>query len=318
MKTIGGEIELRKEPYNIYYTDSGRSSLRLILKNLKGKVIALPNYLCSVIVDVFNDEQIEFKYYEIKNDLSIDISSIPQNIDVLYVINYFGLKHDYLKDNSFVDSKIIIEDNVFSPYLENSGSFEKWISYNSYRKFSFCAEGSLFKTNMNLNTRYIKQESAPFVENKYVAKDKKYCFINKGLYSEEEYLNDFEGSESLLDSQIDIFRPSDLGISNIVKFHQSIDWESKIRDRNYSILKDKINPVLGHNLGFKSFFVFKCNKRDELRKELFKNNIFLPIHWPNIGGLNNRLYGELLSIPVDSRYSEEDMVRVASIICNYL
>ena len=39
MKIIGGEAELKKIDMNEYITDSGRSSLRLILQKLKKKKI---------------------------------------------------------------------------------------------------------------------------------------------------------------------------------------------------------------------------------------------------------------------------------------
>lgn len=318
MKIIGGEIELEKNEYETLYTDSGRSSLRLILKNIKDKIIGIPDFLCSVIVDILIDENIAFKYYHIKNDLSIDIETLNSSIDVLYVINYWGLKHDYLSECNIVENKIIIEDNVFSPFLENTGKFKYWISYNSYRKFSFCAEGSAIKSNINLNGDYIVNKEAPYVKKKYLAKDKKYNFINNSLYSEEEYLNDFELAENQLDRQDKIYKISNKGIYNIIRFNQLLYDELEIRKKNYSILNKHIKSVVDEYGNFLSFFVFRCKNRDELRKELFKNNIYLPIHWPNNKLLNNNLYKEVISIPLDSRYNEGDMNKIISIIHKYL
>lgn len=317
MKTIGGEAELAKEEYNIYYTDSGRSSLRLILRSLKGKIIALPNYLCSTITEVLEDENIEYIYYNVSGDFKVDLLSLGVNFDVLYVIDYFGITHDYLSGNKMLNDKIVIEDNVFSPFIENTCIFNKWISFNSYRKFSFCAEGSMIKSTLKLNQNEIITTFAPFIEEKYKAKELKFNYINNQMHSEEEYLDLFKSSEQILDNQQDIFFPSDLGIANIIKFNQDLFKEMVQRELNYETLKNKINSPLYQFIRFKSFFVFSCENRNELRKHLFQDNIFLPIHWPNTLNINNPLYNNLLSVPVDSRYNAVNMNFIATIINKY-
>lgn len=318
MKTVGGESELAKERYNIYYTDSGRSSLRLILRSLKGKVIALPNYLCSVIIDVLIGENFEFVFYQVSKDFKIDLASINFSFDVLYIIDYFGIKHNYLSSNSIMNDKIVIEDNVFSPLIENTLSFRKWISFNSYRKFSFCAEGSMIKSTFNLERKYIKKTEAPFILDKYNAKHIKHRYINVGEYSEDQYLELFEKSEQILNKQSDIYSLSDLGIGNILNFNINMSIEKEIRESNYNILENEIKSNINRNINFKSFFVFSCKNRDNLKKILMKNNIFLPIHWPNPLNIENILYKHLLSVPVDSRYNEEDMNSIATIIKKYV
>jgi len=314
MKTIGGEAELEQSTLHTYFTDSGRSALRLILRSLNLKLVALPDYLCSVITDVLVQEEIQFVYYKINNDLSIDTTTISDNCDSVYIIDYFGIKHDYLKELPLVSDKIIIEDNVFSPFIENTCGFKRWLSFNSYRKFSVCGEGSLIKSNIELDQNLIFSSSAPFSSFKYQAKATKYEYLIHNLHSEEDYLHQFERGEESLDQQREIFSISPQGLNQIIKFHESLVFETKQRDRNYQILKKLISPISFDVAIFKSFFVFSCGNIEYVRKELMSHKIFLARHWPNIYKLNTTLYQNLMSIPLDSRYDENDMERIANII----
>ena len=318
MKNIGGETELQMSHYNTYFTDSGRSSLRLILRSLNLEIVALPDYLCSVITDVFIQEKTEFIYYKVNSDFSINTSTILDKCDAVYIIDYFGIKHDYLKEIPIVRDKIIIEDNVFSPYIENTSDFKKWLSFNSYRKISACAEGSLIRSNIELRSDLIASSPASFIKYKYQAKATKFEYLNNNLYSEDIYLTQFEEGEELLDRQRVVFSVSDDGMSQIISFHESLSAEMIQRDKNFSILENKISPVGFETSMFKSFFVFSCENLQNLRTELMTNKIYLPRHWPNSHHIDNYLYQNLLSIPVDCRYDESDMERIAQIVCKYL
>jgi hypothetical protein len=69
---IGGEMHQASDPLYRYLTDSGRSSLRLALRALVGKRLALPNFLCSVIVDVVHSCGTAHSFYRVNEDLSVD------------------------------------------------------------------------------------------------------------------------------------------------------------------------------------------------------------------------------------------------------
>ena len=65
MKIIGGEAELRQNELNEYFTDSGRSSIRLILNKLKGKYFLIPNHLCEIILKIFDEFEVNYSFYNI-------------------------------------------------------------------------------------------------------------------------------------------------------------------------------------------------------------------------------------------------------------
>lgn len=315
MKIVGGEIELKKSAQSSYITDSGRSSLRLILKSLDIKHLLVPNYLCAIIVNVLSELEISYSFYDINDDLSIDTKSLEsREFDAIYIINYFGQRDKCLEGLCDADV-LIIEDSVFLPVVEKPECLKKWAGFNSFRKISNLADGSIVKSTFELNRELISTQEAKFPKVKYAAKNIKYEYLNDALHSEDVYLKLFQESEDMLDMQSDIYSISNESLSNLFNFYASMEKEYRIRNSNFMTL-DKYLHEYGVKIEtkFPSFYVICVDCRDSLRKFLFKNDIFLPIHWPNILHLDNSLYGRLLSIPVDSRYDENDMLRIAELI----
>ena len=316
MGIIGGEVELLKTTLNEYFTDSGRSSIRLILENLKKKTFLIPNYLCEIILKIFEDYKVNYSFYKINSDLSIDKSSIKnKHYDVIYIINYFGINHSIYE--IVEPNNIVVEDNVFSPLFWNNNNFPNWIGFNSFRKISPLADGSLIKSTIPLPEDKIKNISPEFSKIKYSAKDKKYNFLKYNQYSEKEYLDLFRIAENNLDRQTWINKISSYSLFRLMDFLSGIEGEYKVRKNNYNLLyanlKDKAIEL---NTNYPSFFVISVEKRDELRNFLYTKEIYCPVHWPSIRGVLCQVNDKCLSIPIDSRYSRNDMLQIASYI-NY-
>ena len=314
MKIIGGEAELKKIDMNEYITDSGRSSLRLILQKLKKKKFLIPNYLCEIILKILNEYEVNYSFYNIKKNLSIDNKSIiKQSYDAIYIINYFGKKHNIA--NIIDEEKFVIEDNVFLPKFYNYHNYPNWVGFNSFRKISPLADGSLIKSSFPLPNSLIKDNSSEFSKKKYTAKDMKYNFIRYNQFSEKQYLNLFKLAENKLDEQVTINNISSYSLFRLFDFMSGIEKEYSVRKNNFNVLDKHLNDkAIKINTIYPSFFILSVERRDDLRKYLFSKNIFCPVHWPRINGLSNELNETLLSIPVDSRYNEKDMKNIASYI----
>lgn len=59
---------------------------------------------------------------------------------------------------------------------------------------------------------------------------------------------------------------------------------------------------------------FVLNNRDEVQKKLAKEDIFLPVFWR---GCPNELSNKVLSVPIDDRYTKEEIERVEQLINKY-
>lgn len=318
MNPIGGEIDYSGGDLYTYLTDSGRSSLRLILgSGLRKKKFLLPDFLCKIIPTVFDEMGVEYSYYKVARNLSVDLESTREkDFDVLYLIDYFGNKHDVF-DGQFPEATIFLEDCVFLPVVDVPPGLLNWVGFNSFRKISFLADGSLVKSSIGLDEESIKKDDAPFSNMKYEAKRMKYEYLRHTRFSEEQYLDLFNEAERCIDGQKAIFSMSSRSLTNVLEFYRNIEGEYAARARNYEAL----DKLLGHlKIGIKtkhySLYPLYVDHRDELRAYLFSHKVFLPVHWPN-SGFENCLYDHIISVPVDSRYNESDMERVANLIVRF-
>jgi hypothetical protein len=303
MRPIGGEVELKSLNNNVFFTDSGRSSLRLFLKNFQDKKYLIPDFACQIVEQIFRQEKINYDFYHVNTDLSIDIQSVKgKSFDVLYLINYFGIIHD-LTDLE-IDDKIICEDNVFFFDFDNFHKARNWYAFNSYRKISELADGSLVKTNLDINKKLINRDTAYFSQIKYSAKDIKYRYLYQQHGCELDYINKFNEAENLLDKQNEIFQISNFSIYLLAKHHLS--EEQTIRKRRFKQLYELFSEFcINTDPYYYSFFVMNIKDRDYVRKKLFEENIFLPIHWPGAGEVNI-LYQTLISVPLFENYTDDE------------
>lgn len=310
-------MELRESGLNEYMTDSGRSSLRLILSSLKDRTFLIPDFLCKSVIDVFNDLEIDYNFYGIRDNLSIAYNTIETAVfDVLYIINYFGVMNfDY---NRLKKGQFLIEDNVFLPIFEKPEQVKNWIGYNSYRKISPLADGSLIKSTIKLSADLVKQNTSSFAQLKYKAKNIKHGFIQNGSFSENEYLSLYREAEVILDSQKEIFEISRQSIFRLMDFLIDLPDEYKKRNENKAVLDQYLEKfAIRMNSEYPSYYVLKVDDRDALKKSLMKENIFLPVHWPPPCQIEKPLFNTILSIPLDSRYNEKDLINVATKIHEY-
>lgn len=307
MKPIGGELALKNE-LNYFFTDSGRSSLRLFCRNFSNKKILIPDFLCNVIIDILEQEGIKYDFYHVKKDLTIDEISINKSFDVLYIINYFGKKTEIVFD---VNEKIVVEDNVFFVDFGNDRQYKNWFAFNSYRKITALSDGSLIKTNLTL-VNYIKNNDSLFATLKYKAKQRKYDYLIHDLGVEFDYLDKFEEAENILDNQTEIFVMSKKSLGLLNGLISTYEEEKVIRGKNYRYLIQEFRDIgIDFQCDFYSYCIIMTEKRDALRKFLFKKHIFLPIHWPYSKG-NNPIHRTVLSIPVF--YSCEETLYLANAI----
>ncbi len=320
MKIIGGEIEKERDDLHYYFTDSGRSSLRLILRSgLNKKHFLLPDFLCPVIVDILKEEKTSYEFYHIEPDLSINWDKIyRQNFDVLYVINYFGKKYQNLKLHK---EQILLEDNAFFYKQDRPANIVNWISFNSYRKVSYLADASLVKSTLPLDSNLILSKQPSWAKMRYKAKEIKELNLREetpNSKNENDYLTLIKLSEEELAQRKTILVPSYRSLYYLQLFDDVS--ETKIRTKNYYTLQGYLGvqdyaPKDESN----SHFIFKTFNRQAIKEHLFRKQVFLPSFWPihpdfTASQQINELYNSLLVIPTDSRYKHAEMLYIAKLI----
>lgn len=318
MKYFGGETEVEDNKTDSYFTHSARASTRLFCRNFPDKKILIPDFLCYIVVEVLEEENMNFDYYHVDEDLKIDLESIKgKEYDVLYTINYFGQKHDNLKDFNF-DDIILFQDNVFDANVHNEFNARHWFAFNSFRKPIELSDGSLARTNLKIENLVTNQE-AEFVEEKYKAKDMKYKFLYQDIGSQDEHVKQFSTAEKILDDEKDICAMSNHSLGLLMDFWENYPHEQQRRKENYEFLYKNLESIaIKLESDFYSFFIIKVDDRDEFKKYLFSKSIYLPSHWTYFGKVENSLYDKVVSIPVFSKYSLDDLGYVVEHIKAFL
>ncbi|PIW60930.1 hypothetical protein [Shewanella sp. CG12_big_fil_rev_8_21_14_0_65_47_15] len=329
IKPIGGEAEYAQPNFEAI-TQTGRSSLRLIIESakLQAKHVALPDYLCEVIIDIFKEYQSKIHFYPVNQDLSLDYSALPKHFDVLYIINYFGMDLGKKLTLPLSAGHTLIIDDVFYPMPRMIEIDTACYAFNSLRKISKLADGSLIRANRPLLLELITgATNSPFSTLKYSAKALKHRFIYQHIepqipLSEQRYLTKFEQAERLLDSQKNIVAVSMQSQIMAMEFYRQLQDETQTRRENYLCLKQLLaNNLLQIDTDFYSFSVLKHARKSELKKYLASQSIYLPTHWPvsesNYLKSINNISINWLSIPLDARYTIQDMERLAKAIQDF-
>lgn len=336
-KIIGGEMEF---DYNIEtlppvnqlnkygsYHASGRAALYSILQSLKNRDIRkvlLPDYLCSTIVTTVSTAQLKYAFYRLNESLLPDIEDVKTKVDentAILIINYFGMQNlsDSLSAIKRLSCNIpIIVDDVqaLKSYL-NSESTDIDYSFTSLRKWLPVPDGGLVRSKRNdtetpdgVNSFWIKKLNGLVLKS-----------LRENLKGMDEvYLHLLEEGENKIDQSLSA-RGSE--VTNLVFDRTDFDIVFSKRKYNASFilsgLKDiGIKPVISPRHDSVPFFIpIILENRDTIRKELFKHNIFCPVHWPLNGLRLERgafMAEHELSIIIDQRYSKDDMRRIISVL----
>jgi hypothetical protein len=333
---IGGEFQIavtdilnagikHSELPDVYTYSSGRAALYQILKFLKQEKginhILLPDYLCSSVLVPLNALRLDYTFYPIDEQLELEpvsFAKLYKKDSAVLLINYFGLKDlssQIQSIRSLDDYAIIIEDDVqaYFEFKKPLGDVE--FKFTSLRKTFAVPDGGLVKTKHNLP----KVES-PNMFGQYKAAAALLKSMREGNFNDNIYLEMFEKGESLIDCELES------GMSQIAaKLYDAQEEERvKIRRLNNALylvgLLDKIGikPLLPLTDGHVPLFIpIILKSRDEVRKAMFKEEIFCPIHWP-LEGMDlkrGKVMAETeLSLIVDQRYGRNDMDKILNLL----
>lgn len=333
---IGGEFQIavtevlnasikHSEVPNLFTYSSGRAALYHILKFLKQEKginhILLPDYLCSSVLVPVKALGLDFTFYPIDEQLELESSSFAKlyrkNSAVL-VINYFGLKDLTTQIHairSLEANAIIIEDDVQAYYEFKKPLGEVDFKFTSLRKTFAVPDGGLVKTKHKL-----AKVETPNTFGQYKVAAALLKSMREGNFNDNIYLEMFEKGESLIDSELEC------GMSIIaIKLFDALEEDRvKIRRLNNAqyligqLDKIGIKPLLPLNDGHVPLFIpIALNNRNEIRKKMFQNEIFCPVHWP-LEGMDlkcGKVMAEMeLSLIVDQRYGRKEMDNIITIL----
>lgn len=323
------------------FLSSGRAAIAFALENIKAKKFepvsnaVIPPFTCDTVIQPFIDAGISVSTYKIKENLYITGNMLKEAIEkakaqIVLIHRYFGFNtiaddvipviEEYRKKGI-----IFIEDrtqNLFSDFLSLPvdyivGSFRKWTSLPDG---GYCvAREHTFKS-------YELSEDPELVEAKLKAFALKFSYMEQNKETKEAYLQAYVQAENILDNEKKYFAMSNvskniftmLNVSELKKkrrMNYQYLWDLLENSGQYHLLTEK---VLGDETPL--YLAILDKNRGGIQSKLRNHAIYAPIVWPKsditppICNVAQRLYDEILCIPIDQRYDLEDMKRVADIL----
>lgn len=316
--------------YNTSWFDYGRSAIRFIPYPGEKKVL-LPEFICESVIRCFPLDKICF--YKVRDDFEIEIedmiNKIDQDVGLVYIVHYFGyLQHDLnmIKDKCRQWNVILVEDTTQSLFSVKDIHGDYAVA--SIRKWMPIPQGGVLyagKDGLNIPiTNHI-----PISNNN----ERIYPMIMKEIYlqglydTNKMYRELFEKCEDRIDQKNEIMLMSDI-TKYLIGCIDISDIISK-RKRNVEVLQKGIEelgirPIKKISEGECPLaFPIRVKNRDEFRKYLITNRIYCAVHWPYDGirvherknALKNAEY--CISLPIDQRYTEDDMRYIINVISKY-
>ena len=326
---IGGEFEISPELLkktdsqtnyfgSEYLFSSGRTALFYILKNESIDKVYVPDYVCPCVDETVKVAGKNIIKYYMKQDLSPEIPVTDEKV-IFLLVNHFALCDVDLIVEEIklkIPNAVIVLDDVQALWdLKNEHKVD--YAFSSFRKWLPAPDGSPVKTLKKLNVPDLVSNS--FVVNKVIGSLLKY-YRDYEEIDDDNYLSFFERED-------EIDKSWNCKCSSISKnILNNIDYEyvKKRRKENFLYLYENIPAELfvgggtyvEYNLLKKEslvpmFFPLFIDNKQELRKELMKNDIFCPVHWPIE---NNKLSEIELSLVIDQRYDLNDMAKIVKVI----
>jgi dTDP-4-amino-4,6-dideoxygalactose transaminase len=333
-----------EKPIDIIYLSNGRTAIKFVLSHILKKYEIrkcwLPSYLCETMVQPFKELKLDYEFYNIKEGLEVDTKYLSNRVkkgDLVLATYYFGFPQSDEVIDFFYELKkiaIILEDLTHS-FLTNNVLTKRIGDYSiiSTRKWFGIPEGGIAISNNDLFNKDLlyKEPFYEFANLRLAAAILKNLYLN-GIIHEKEYFRQiFAQAEELANSGIKLKAMSKLSF----KILNSIDFNLLVSRRRanflfllsnitnylteitplYNDLKEGVCPLN---------FPIIATKRKLLRDFLRSNNIFCPIHWVIPREIHAEfsyayyLSENILSIPIDQRYSINDMEIIVEKIKEFL
>lgn len=313
MKSRGGYFELELQTKDSFHKgaialNTGRNALEYILTANTYTKIYLPYYACEAILEPIVKLNIAYQFYYINHALEPEFNYEDlEDYEAFLYINYFGVKDPFIHTLTALVPNLII-DNVQSFY---STPLPHTHTFYSARKFFGVPDGAYLYTNTRTEISLQKALSTERMGHLLTRIDE----------SAEEGYPMYQQNENLLQHA-----PIQLMSNLTTKLLASIDYKkiASIRKHNFSYLHSHLsvlNKLPFHWDGNQVPMNYPLlSDNHQLRNLLLSHKIYCPIYWPNISlpneanGIEQQLVDKLVCLPIDQRYSIDDMDYIINLI----
>ena len=314
---IGGYFELELPDYGGFLHEdgvllnSGRNALEYVLRSLSDvKHLWIPYYTCDVILEPIKKLDIVFSFYRIDERLEIRNSIELRAGDYLLYTNYFGIKDRYVQQLAEKYCKRLIVDNAQAWFADPISGIS---TIYSPRKYVGVPDGGIAYCPSGI--------SIDQFERAYSYERCSHLLKRIDLNPSAGYSDYRENSRTLVNQPIQrmsklterLLRAIDFEMIRLKRWKNFLFLEDGLKRDNLLSVED-----LSSN---KCPMVYPFITRDySLRERLIKEEVYIASYWTNVLGWTNDCSLEveftkgLLPLPIDQRYSLEEMERVVRLI----
>lgn len=259
----------------------------------------MPKFMCDSCENVFHKYNVSVKYYSIGMDFR-PVDLLLDNDEWLYLVNFYGqLPNSYIKFIKDTFERVIVDNT--QGYFQNP--IENVDTLYSCRKYFGVPDGAFLYSDKEMDRLFPQDES--FERMHFLLG--RYERTASEFYSEYVANNHFFATEP-------IKKMSKL-TENLLR---GIDYETveKIRTNNFTYLHEQLGRVNKLSLIIPVgayMYPLYVNNGAEVRKYLQEKKIYIPVLWPAVFQICNEneveydMAKNILPLPVDQRYTNEDM-----------
>ena len=314
MNSIGGYFSLELPTGEHYHKNAimlqtSRNCLEYVLVTKRYKKIYIPYYTCEVILEPLKRNNIEYQFYHV-NELLEPVGTIDLSAGEAFLYtNYFGVKNEAVKRLSKLYGKQLIIDNAQAFFSQPVDGID---TFYSARKFFGVADGGYLYTDQK-STDTFEQD---------VSFDRMSHLLKRIDLSPEEAYTDFKKNDHSLNN-MPVKTMSNLTDSIL----RGINYEKVLEKRKenfevlHSALKDENQLPIDFTCSDMVPMVYPFWGKDiTLRNKLINNKIYVATYWPNVfdwcneNDLDHTLAESIIPLPIDQRYSIDDMQQIIDVI----
>ena len=316
-REIGGYLEMETftgEEYfpDLYKLNLGRTAFVWLLDNIEHDRVFLPTYIC----DSVNESALNAGYKLVSYDLDENLQPVwkdemPSENDILYLVNFYGqLREDEIKSYRDSYSKVIV-DNAQAFYDRPVNGVH---TLYSARKFFGLPDGAYVATDADTNYDSLPQDKS---------QDRVRYLVGRMEDTAREHYSEMLSANETFSTEVP--RKMSLFTQNMLR---AIDYEAvrAKRCRNYETLSRLLpgdNPFNRYMPVCPFAYPYYHEDGVALRKYLAERDIFIPTLWSFLidkmpeDSFEYKWSSNILSLPIDQRYDEEDFKIMAETILAY-
>lgn len=311
---IGGFFELEFPPAKeVLYPDarafqSGRAAFLALLRAGRPRRVWMPYYICSTMLDSLRQADIDVAFYHIDRHFYLAEDIRLKDREWLVYVNYFGIRTGYARSllTCFDPASLVIDSSqaLFSPPLDCLATVY------SPRKFLGVPDGGWLVSSLPVAEPDLMDDGSF---------ERSVSLLKRAAFSPEDAYADHQKAERIL------FHQEPKRMSSLTRRMLSgIDYQEicRIRNSNFAYLHAQLSHLNALSLDPVDIDGALCyplfTQKAGLRDFLIKQRIFVPTYWKDVlelvspSDLETHLVQELIPLPCDQRYGEQELNRVVA------